>query len=244
MKQKEVKFFGNIYSSEGVKADPEKVAAITALRPPETKSEVKSFLGMVNYLQQFLPKISEQTKVLRILERKGVHFSWGAEQQACFDNIKSQVLQSMTLAYYDRTKPVTLQTDYSEDGLGVALVQEGKPIRFASKSISNDESEYAPIEGEMLGIVYGIKKFHHYLYGRRFVVECDHKPLHHIHKKNLKLAPPRLRGMLRSVADYDFTIQYRPGREMVMPDLFSRLSCADKEEVEGTKIKINEFSRY
>ena len=241
VKKKEVKFFGNIYCAEGVRADPEKVAAITSLRPPKTKSEVKSFLGMVNYLQQFLPKLSEQTKVIRNLDKKGVHFVWEAEHQACFENIKSLVSQSMTLAYYDRTKPVVLQTDYSEDGLGAVLVQEGKPIRFGSKAVSDSEMDYAPIEGEMLGIVYGINKFHHYLYGRRFTVECDHKPLHHIHKKNLSLAPPRLRGMLRSVADYDFTINYRPGREMVLPDAFSRLSSADKAEVKGTKVQVNEL---
>ena len=106
--------------------------------------------------------------------------------------------------------------------------------------MSTGEVDYAPNEGEMLGIVYGIGKFH-YLYGRRFIVECDHKPLHHIHKKNLKLAPPRLKGMIRSVADYDFTIQHRPGREMVLPDAFSRLSGADKEEVQGTKLRVNEL---
>ena len=146
----------------------------------------------------------------------------------------------MLLAYYDRKKPVTLQCDYSENGIGVALVQDGKPVQFASKALVNGEEDYAPIEGEMLGVVFGIKKFHHYLYGRRFVVECDHKPLHHIHKKNLSLAPPRLRGMLRAVADYDYTIQHRPGREMVLPDALSRLSHSDQSEVMGTKIRVHE----
>ena len=84
MKKSAVKFFGNIYSADGVQADPEKDAAIKAMRPPETKGEVKSFLGMVNYLQQFLPRLSEQTKVLR--ERKAVHFTWDAEHQLCFGN--------------------------------------------------------------------------------------------------------------------------------------------------------------
>ena len=121
------------------------------------------------------------------------------------------------LAYYDCTKPVVLQTYYSEDGLGAVFVHKGRLIRFGSKAVSDSEIGYAPIEGEMLGILYGINKFHHYLYGRRFFLECDHKPLHHIRKKNLSLAPPRLRGMQLSVADYDFTISYLPGREMVLP---------------------------
>ena len=241
IKQKSVKFFGNVYSEEGVRADPQKVAAIAEMRPPESKSEVKSFLGMVNYLQRFIPRLSEHTKLLRDLEKRGVHFTWGEEHQEAFEKVKSLVTESMLLAYYDRKKPVTLQCDYSEKGIGVALVQEGKPVQFASKALIEAEENFAPIEGEMLGVVYGIKKFHHYLYGRRFTVECDHKPLHHIHKKNLSLAPPRLRGMLRAVADYDYTIQHRPGREMVLPDALSRLSQSDKKVVPGTNVRIHEL---
>ena len=240
IKQKSVKFFGNVYSAEGVRADPQKVAAIADMRPPESKSEVKSFLGMVNYLQRFIPRLSEHTKLLRDLDRKGVHFVWGDEHQQTFEEVKSLVTESMLLTYYDRKKPVTLQCDYSENGIGVALVQDGKPVQFASKALVDGEENFAPIEGEMLGVVYGIKKFHHYLYGRRFVVECDHKPLHHIHKKNLSLAPPRLRGMLRAVADYDYTLQHRPGREMVLPDALSRMSRSDKKAVPGTKVRIHE----
>ena len=241
IKQKSVKFFGNIYSAEGVTADPQKVAAIADMRPPESKSEVKSFLGMVNYLQRFIPRLSEHTKLLRDLERRGVHFVWGEDHQEAFEKVKSLVTESMLLAYYDRKKPVTLQCDYSENGIGVALVQDGKPVQFTRKALVDGEENFAPIEGEMLGVVYGIKKFHHYLYGRRFLVECDHKPLHHIHKKNLSLAPPRLRGMLRAVADYDYTLQHRPGREMVLPDALSRLSRSDKKVVPGTRVRVHEL---
>lgn len=241
IKQRSVKFFGNIYSAEGVRADPKKVAAIADMRPPESKAEVKSFLGMVNYLQKFIPRLSEHTKLLRSLEKKGVHFTWGEEHQAAFERVKEMVTEDMLLAYYDRKKPVTLQCDYSENGIGVALVQDGRPVQFASKALVGAEENYAPIEGEMLGVVYGIKKFHHYLYGRKFVVECDHKPLHHIHQKNLSLAPPRLRGMLRAVGDYDYTLQHRPGREMVLPDALSRLSQSDREEVPDTNVRIHEL---
>ena len=91
-----------------MRADPKKVAAITSMRPPECKSEVKSFLGMVNYLQKFIPRLSEHTKLLRGLEKKGVHFTWGDEYQESFEKIKTLVADSMLLAYYDRKKPVTL----------------------------------------------------------------------------------------------------------------------------------------
>ena len=91
VKQPTVKFFGNVYSADGVQADPDKVKAINEMRPPETKSEVKSFLGMVNYLQTFIPRLSEHTQILRNLEKQGVHFVWNAEHQQSFENIKSLV---------------------------------------------------------------------------------------------------------------------------------------------------------
>ena len=191
VKQKSIKFFGNIYSADGVTADPDKIAAIVALRPPENKSELKTFLGMVNYLQQFIPRLSEHTALIRDLEKKDVRFVWDPLYQECFDRVKSLVANSMALAFYDRNKPVTLQTDYSQKGLGAVLVQEGKPIQFASKALVGGEVDLAPIEGEMLAVQYGVKKFHYYLYGRKFTVECDHRPLMHIHKKNLNKAPPR-----------------------------------------------------
>ena len=208
VKQKSIKFFGHIYSADGVTADPEKVAAIVALRPPENKSEMKTFLGMVNYLQQFIPRLSEHTALLRTLEKKDVRYTWGPSYQECFDRVKSLVANSMSLAYYDRKKPVTLQTDYSEKGLGAVLVQDGKPIQFASKALVGGEADLAPIEGEMLAILYGIKKFHYFLFGRKFTVESDHRPLHHIHKKNLHKAPPRLRAMLEEISQYEFVLTH------------------------------------
>ena len=160
VKQPSVKFYGNIFSAQGVTADPEKVEAINKLRPPETKTELKTFLGMVNYLQQFIPRLAEHTAPLRALEKKDVHFRWESSHQESFDNLKALVSNNMMLAYYDRTKEATLQCDYSEQGLGVALVQEDKPVRFASKALVDGEKGLPPIEGEMLGVVYGIKKFH------------------------------------------------------------------------------------
>ncbi len=170
-----------------------------------------------------------------------MRFEWGPPYQQCFDRIKGLVTNCMTLSHYDRSKPVTLQTDYSEKGIGVVLVQQGRPVQFASKALVGGEVDLAPIEGEMLAVLYGIQKFHTYLYGRKFIVESDHRPLQHIHKKNLGKAPPRLRDMLQAVSDYDFRLQWRPGREMGLPDALSRLSQSDKKEVPGRKVSIHEL---
>ena len=88
-----------------------------------------------------------------------------------------------TLAYYDKSKPVVLQVDASGKGLGAVLLQENKPITFASKALTPAESRYANIDRELLAVVYGCEKFHTYLYGRNFVVKSDHRPLEQIHKQ-------------------------------------------------------------
>ena len=126
-----------------MKADPDKIAAITALRPPETKTELKTFLGMVNYLQRFIPRLAENTAPLRALDKKDVQFTWDSSHQECFDNVKSLVADDLLLAYYDRKKEATLQCDYSTQGIGVALVQEGRPIQFASKALIDGEKDLA-----------------------------------------------------------------------------------------------------
>ena len=81
----------------------------------------------------------------------------------------------------------------------------------------------------MLGVIYGIPQFHHYLYYRRFTVEYDHKLLSKIPRKNMSLAPPTLRGMFKSITDYDFLIRHRPGKEMVLPDAFSIVSLTNQK---------------
>ena len=91
LKKDSIKFFGNVYTKDGVKPDPDKVTAINKLRPPETKSELKTFLGMVNYLQQFIPNLSQHTAPLREIEKKGIDFYWDTNLQNCFDNIKDLV---------------------------------------------------------------------------------------------------------------------------------------------------------
>ena len=236
IKTTECKFFGMLYTSNGLKPDPDKVAAIQNIDQPKEKKELHTFLGFVNYLAPFIPNISSYTVHLRELLKADVEFSWSPSHTRAFEMIKSMISTETTLAYYDRNKPVVLQVDASQRGLGAALIQDGRPIAFASKSLTPAESRYANIERELLAVVYGCEKFHTYLYGRSFVVESDHRPLEQIHKKNLAMAPPRLQRMLLRLQVYDCSIVYKPSKEMVIADTLSRLSSQDKEEIPGMKI--------
>ena len=133
----------------------------------------------------------------------------------------NNTLLKTTLAYYDCTKPVEVHTDASEYGLGAALIQQNKPVAFSSKTLTPVESRYANIKCECLSVVFGLEKFHTYIYGNHVTVYNDHKPLEMIQKKPIHAAPPRLQRMLLRLQKYD-NIIYKPGKQMVLADRLSR----------------------
>ena len=203
------------------------------MTPPQTKQELQSFLGAVNYLQMFVPHLNSNTEPLWALLKKENCFAWDENTNTCFQKIKSQLQKALLrpLRYYDRTKPVTLQYDASLKGLGACIIQDGQPIAFASKSLTDTEAHYANIERELLAIIYGCEKFHTYLYGRTFIVETDHKLLEMISLKNLTVAPARLQRMLLHLQQYDLVITYRPGKEMLLVDALSCLPSRTNTEI-------------
>ena len=197
IKSKSCTFFGNVYTTQGMKPDPKKVEAIKKMEAPQTKQELQSFLGMVNYLGQYIKNMAELTANLRLLLRKDVLFQWTESHEASFQKLKDRISSDVCLMYFKSSKPVILQVDASKLSLGGCLLQEdnhGKliPVAYASKSLTPIETRYASIEREMLAVVWGWIKFHHYIYDRKFICQSDHKPLEDIHLKYLSNAPPRL----------------------------------------------------
>ena len=235
VKGEKITFFGAVFSAKGMYLDPEKVQAIRELSAPTTKQELQTFLGCVNYLQCFVPHLSTHTDPLRQMLKKENIFAWDEGCNSSFQKVKALLVKALEkpLAYFDRNKPVTVQADASIKGLGAALLQDGHPIAFGSKSLTETEQRYANIERELLAIVYACEKFHTYLYGRPFVAESDHRPLEMISLKNLVAAPPRLQRMLLRLQQYDIAIKYKPGKEMTLADCLSRLpSKEDQHEIE------------
>lgn len=122
------------------------------------------------------------------------------------------------LKYYDQEDELTLQCDASETGLGTALTQRGKPVAFGSRALTPTERGYAQIEKECLAIVFGRERFHQYTCGRKLTFQSDHKPLKNIHRKPLHSAPKRLQRMLLRLQKYDLSVNYVPGRDMLLAD--------------------------
>lgn len=129
-------------------------------------------------------------------------------------SIKQAICQEVSLTYFDPEKETVIQVDASLQGLGSALIQDGKVVAFASRALTDTEKRYANIEREMLAVVVACEKFH--VFGKKFIVESDHKPLEMIHLKNLTAAPPppKASRMLLRLQGYDMAIKYKPGTEM------------------------------
>lgn len=220
----EVKFLGHIISQKGLKADPGKIEAILKMPRPTDVKGIQTFLGCANYLLQFIPNLSEMTEPLRRLcQTEKFDFAWQGQQEEAFTKIKRQLTKTPTLAYFDQTKPIILQTDASNFGLGGVLLQEGKPVAYTSHSLSKTERNYAVIEKECLAILVTCNKFDKYVYGNPDVtVQTDHKPLEAIFSKPLDTCPKRLQRMRLALQRYNIRVVYIKGKTNFVADALSR----------------------
>lgn len=223
IKKSSISFFGNVYTKDGIKPDPKKVSDIQGMPSPTNKDELRRFLGMITYLSQFIPKYSDKTAILRDLIKESNPWCWEDNHEEAYNSLKGEVTEKSLLSYLDVSAHTTLEVDASTKGLGAAIIQNGKPVAFASKALTDTQSRYSNIEREMLAIVFGCERFHTLLYGKSFSVVTDHKPLVTITCKNILAAPARLQRMLLRVQGYNFNVTYRPGSQMILADALSRL---------------------
>ena len=187
--------------------------------------------------------MAEMTCPLRQLLTKDAEFVWDTPQQNAFDKIKDVITQEPgpVLAYFDPRKPITIQSDASKHGLGCVLLQDGKPVSFASKSLTPTEVGYAQIEKELYAVLFACKRFHQLVYGKHVTVQTDHRPLVAIAKKGLHACPPRLTCMLLQLSKYDLDVTYVRGKDIPVADTLSRkfLSETYPEITEGLDYQIH-----
>ena len=159
----EVKFFGEMLTKDGIKPDPEKVAAVEKMSSPKSKKELECQLGMFTYLSQYSPHLSQKTASIRELCKEDREWIWCPEHEEAFTEIKKMITEvpGLVLQYYDPSKPVRVQVDASQSGLGAVVMQNVQPIAYGSKSLTTAQQAYAQIEKEALALVFGCEKFHH-----------------------------------------------------------------------------------
>ena len=145
---------------------------------------------MINYLTKFLLRLTELLEPIRELIKEKVPFNWGPEHQESFAMLKKELVRAPVLTYYNPQKETILQTDASTKGLGACLLQDEKPIYFASKALTEVQRGYVAIEIESLAVAWAVEKFHHFLYGSHFILEMDQKPLEAILSRSHNQATP------------------------------------------------------
>ena len=220
--------------------------ALLQMPPPHDVSTLRSFLGSVQFYHKFLPSLSTVTEPLTRLTRKNSVWVWRSQQESVFKKVKELLLSDVTLAHFDKNLPVGIAADASEVGIGAVLFHRytdgtERPIFHISKTLSSTQRRYSQIHKEALSIIYAIQKFHQYLYGRRFILVTDHKPLLSLFnptKGTPILAANHLARWALILQQYDYSIEFRNTGSHGNADVLSRLPSGsdisfDEEEDEA-----------
>ncbi|UYV67682.1 K02A2.6-like [Cordylochernes scorpioides] len=225
---KEIKFLGHLITERGVLPDPNKVQAIREFPSPSSISEVRRFLGMVNFTGKFIPDLSTILYPLNQLLVKRNDWRWDSAQEEAFEKVKKLLSTSPALTLFDPNLPTTVSADASSYGLGAVLLQKSedgyqKAVAYASRTMSETEKRWAQIEKESLAIVWACERFQDYLMGNTFSIETDHKPLIPIFStKNLDEMTPRIQRLRLRMMRYSYSIHHTPGKDIVVADALSR----------------------
>ena len=236
--QRAVEYLGHKIDAEGLHALPDKIEAVVRAPQPRNIQQLRSFLGLLNYYWKFIPNLSSIVHPLNALLQQSKQWNWTLECTQAFKQAKTALSSSSVLIHYDPSLPLQLAGDASAYGIGAVIshvLPDGseKPIAFASRTLTSSERNYAQIEKEGLSLVFGVKKFHQYLYGRKFDLVTDHKPLTAIFgpKKGIpSLAAARLQRWAILLSAYHYDIRFKATNEHANADGLSRLPLANNSQ--------------
>ena len=239
-KQQKVKYNVHIFTADGILLDPDKVEVITKMPRPRDKAEVRRFFSMINYMAKFLPKLFKLPEPLRNLTKEETQFILSDVQEDAFSKLKKVITEPPLLRYYDLEEEVTIESDSSDYGMRAVLLQAGRPVAFASRTLTERERHYSQIEKECLALVFSSNRFDHYLHGKKNITALtDHKLLETILRKSIKQAPKRLQRMMLRLQKYHLNAVYKKGRDMHISDHLSRSALSISEN-----IKLEEYDIF
>ena len=234
----QVSFFGHQWSAKGLSPDPKKIAEVKRMNLPGDVETMRSFLGLVNYLNRFSPHLAELSEPLRWICRQDMEFELNESVCVAFSRTKEEISKNVTLPYFNHRSATTLQTDASKKGLGAVTLQDSRPVMFASQALTGAEKNYQNLERECLVTIWGMEKFHYFFYGKQFTLETDQKPLVSIYRKHMVEISPRIQRLIvRSFPYQPFDVQYRKGKDIPLADALSRVTPTPVEE-DGIQLPI------
>jgi len=229
--QPHIEYLGHVIDQHGIHPTEDKVRAIKEAPAPRNVTELRSFLGMINYYNKFLPNLSAKLSPLYSLLHKKQKWHWDPPQQEAFDLAKQALQADSLLVHYDSAKPLILACDASQYGIGAVMShimddEHERPIAYISRTLSAAEKNYSQLEKEALAIIFAVKKFHNYIFGRHFIIESDHRPLSFLFGENKRvpqMASSRIQRWALTLAAYRYSIKYKAGKQLCNADALSRL---------------------
>ena len=238
--QERISYCGHEVDRDGLHKTTEKVQAVVDAPQPTNTRQLRSFLGLVNYYHKFLPNLATILHPLNRLLEQGRKCEWTEECSSAFSKVKELITSDMVLIHYDPKFPLKLACDDSPVGIGAVLshvMQDGteRPIAFASRTLTKTEQNYSQIDKEALVLVWGVKKFHLYLFGRHFTLVTEHEPLTAIFnpKKGIPaMTVARLQRYALFLAGFEYSTEYKSTSQHGNADGLSRLPLKERENTE------------
>nr|CAH7755026.1 unnamed protein product [Callosobruchus chinensis] len=230
--KKEVAYLGHIVTPDGVKPNPDKIKAIQNFTIPKTTKQIKGFLGLLGYYRKFIKDFAKITKPLtNRLKKNAIINPKDSDYIECFELCKNLLINQPLLQYPDWEKPFIVTTDSSNYALG-AVLSQGKigadlPIAYASRTLNDSEINYSTTEKELLAVVWAVKCFRPYIYGRKFTIVTDHKPLQWLF--SVKDPSSKLLRWRLKLEEHDFDIVYKKGTLNKNADFLSRIEINANE---------------
>ena len=239
--QDRVEYLGHRIDATGVHISPTKVEAISKAPAPKNVTELRSFLGMINYYGKFIANLATKLHPLHAVLKDGVKWNWSDECAKSFTEVKNHLIKAPVLVHYDPKLPVRLAGDALNYGIGAALSHvdskgQEHPIAFMSRTLSTSEKNYSQVEKEALSLIFGINKFRNYIYGRHFTLVMDHRALTALFGPKNEvpaLAAGRLQRWALLLSSYNYTIEFRLTKAHANADGLSRLPLPIKDEGES-----------
>ena len=203
--------------------------------------KLRSFLGMINYLNRYSALSAHLTAPLSALTHQAMDYKPSKVHFENFNRLKVEIFNMKALPYFDVNAEATLQMDAFKKGLGACLIQMGKVTCYVSRALTKTEQNYQNLEREALGTIWGMEKFHYFLYGKEFTLKTDQKPLVSIYKKHMIDISPRVQRLIvRSFPYLPFKVVYKKGIDIPVADALSCVKPMDpKDNIKLPIIAVN-----